>query len=877
MKLGTAAIAALGVWVGSAFGAGEPARPVDELLRGLGAEDFPDRERATADLWARGMEVRELLEEAAGSDEVEVALRARSLLRKIELGILPDSPPEVVELVLQYDRSKPNEREGVVRKLVRLKAWRQVLKLYELETEPDSLEMLDRVLDGVPVWAAREALAAGPPDVDAARELLRMGRTGPHEWVALAELERCLGRLEEARREAAADDGRGGHLRRWAIEASAGNLEAAAVEIDAAGEPLVAAGLRALDGDPVPLLERLPVPPLEVVPEEILDYRRAVVGRWQGREVPGEVVDRLVAGVKGSLDDDSWHRMGMLFALGQAEQGEPLFGRLSMALAFHYHEKVEEVDEALAVVGLDPGRPDYRGWCAERFQVLLERADEREFELLELSMMGAFLEGRGLLEELDEAFAGPLTELGEKDPESFIEVIEALYSGMSDSGVVRPVLKAAARFAEGNDQRRTAVRLALFREQEFVHGLWERIRAVDPAIATRDLLEVTARLLDQLPDRDGQGARWWDRLVERAGEEGGREKSALLNLLLDLALATRDADRFLIIHDLLMAHAGEVDRKDEAERIENFRHVCLMATGQWEPVLEWVRGAARRRPSSAYHHARLAACLRRAGGDAAEIERHEQQAELLTLGDVRMAEAISSIYQAFGDFDRARHWLGKAMRFSTDWEAGSFAVFYYEAKEAGDWKTAASLGEVELLSRIMMGRYNESPDLLLQLRIEIEMARGLAEWGTDAAAAERRMEESFRLRPTDPSLADYFFPALRKAGLDELHDRWFARTWAILDEVTRRFPDGANSKNTAAWTASRANRRLDEAERMLARALELSPGTPAYLDTMAEIHFARGDRGTALEWSMKAVGQSPGMLTITRQYERFRVGEFPDR
>ncbi len=876
MRLGFATTAALLLWAGPAFAAGEGGGSVEDLVRGLGAESFPDRERATEGLWARGMEVREVLEEAARSEEVEIALRARSLLRKIELGILPDSPPEVVELVLRYDRVKPASREAVIRKLVRLKAWRQVLKLYELETDPDSLEMLDRVLDGVPVWAAREALMGDTPDIATARQLLRMGRTGPGEWLALAELERCLGRLAEARREASGIEGREGHMRRWALEVSAGNLEAAAQEAEAAGEQLVAAGLRALDGDPVPLLERLPVPPLEVVPEEIFDYRRAAVARWEGGEMPAEVVGRLVDGVDGSLDEDSWHRLGMLFALGESRRAEPLFGRLSMALAFHYHEKVEEVDEALAVAGLDPANPDYQSWCERRFRVLLDDASEREFELLELSFMGAFLESRGLFDELDRAFTPPLEELAEKDPEVFIDVIDTLYSGEAGTGVMRPILKAAAGFMGDDIQRRTRVLIALFGEDDFVFGLPERMLAIEPELSAGELLGTLARLLDHLPDDDGSGTAWWDRLVARAGEEDGREKAALLNLLLDLAYASRDADRFLEIHDALVGQGGEIDRAGESERIENFRFVCLMAEGQWQPVLDWVREAAGRRPSSAYHHARLAACLRRAGGDAAEIARHEQKAELLALGDVRMMEAISSVYQAFGDFERGRKWLERTMRFSTDWEAGNFAVNYYEAKEAGDWRTAASLGEVELLSRIMMGRYYESPDLLLQLRIEIELARGLAEHGEDPEGSARRMEEFFQLRPTDPSMADFFFPALRKAGMTARHDRWFEQTWKVLEEVVQRFPDGANSMNTAAWTASRANRRLDEAERMLSQALELSPGTPAYLDTMAEIHFARGDRDTAVEWSQKAVKQAPGMLTITRQYERFRAGDFPE-
>ncbi len=124
-------------------------------------------------------------------------------------------------------------------------------------------------------------------------------------------------------------------------------------------------------------------------------------------------------------------------------------------------------------------------------------------------------------------------------------------------------------------------------------------------------------------------------------------------------------------------------------------------------------------------------------------------------------------------------------------------------------------------------------------------------------------------------MADYFFPALRTVGLTEQHDRWFEESWKSYEEVLERFPGSQNTRNTVAWTAARANRRLDEAEKLVTTALEALPNQAAYLDTLAEIWFCRGDREKALKWSAEALLSEPGETTLARQHERFRSGEFP--
>ncbi len=81
--------------------------------------------------------------------------------------------------------------------------------------------------------------------------------------------------------------------------------------------------------------------------------------------------------------------------------------------------------------------------------------------------------------------------------------------------------------------------------------------------------------------------------------------------------------------------------------------------------------------------------------------------------------------------------------------------------------------------------------------------------------------------------------------------------------------------NTAVWFASRAAQRLDEAKVMQERALELYPRSAAYLDTLAEVYFAMGNRPEAVRLGELALRYIPHDSMIIRQYERFVHGRMP--
>jgi len=96
------------------------ARIVQALIRDLGADSYAAREHATATLRLIGQPARQALEKAAQSDDPEVRLRARDILRDVRLGIGPQWPADIVLLVRHFDQLQQHERSNAIYRIARL-------------------------------------------------------------------------------------------------------------------------------------------------------------------------------------------------------------------------------------------------------------------------------------------------------------------------------------------------------------------------------------------------------------------------------------------------------------------------------------------------------------------------------------------------------------------------------------------------------------------------------------------------------------------------------------------------------------------------------------------------------------------------------------
>ena len=221
----------------------------------------------------------------------------------------------------------------------------------------------------------------------------------------------------------------------------------------------------------------------------------------------------------------------------------------------------------------------------------------------------------------------------------------------------------------------------------------------------------------------------------------------------------------------------------------------------------------------------------------------------------------------------------------TDWYWQSATSYFAKhARRNKQWRVAAAFSEVDALQYIKGRSTFINPVTYIRKRFIADLYRGLAllEEG-DKEKAMKLFRGSFEMLNGDGILADDYFPLLREAGVIEEHDRNFKIVYQRLKDSIKSYPKAHNTYNSAAWMASRASRDLDDALEKIRTALSMRPKQAAYLDTMAEVWFAKKNREKAVEWSRKAVqdsfhggySTSESGVGLREQFDRFRTGDFP--
>lgn len=97
------------------------AEKIDDLIGQLGADDFFTRERAQQELGEIGFEAFDALSAAENNDDIEIALRARYLVRLMRLASVVDSdPPEIKALLGDYENRGEAERIDLIKQVAAL-------------------------------------------------------------------------------------------------------------------------------------------------------------------------------------------------------------------------------------------------------------------------------------------------------------------------------------------------------------------------------------------------------------------------------------------------------------------------------------------------------------------------------------------------------------------------------------------------------------------------------------------------------------------------------------------------------------------------------------------------------------------------------------
>lgn len=865
-----------------------PASGIDLWLQQLSDQQFSVREKATMELWKRGLEAQPKLRLAAQSDEPETALRAADLLRKIDLQLTPESDPEIIDFCVRYPKASVTEKSRILRVLQQKRAWWQLLKLCAAESDEKLVKQYALPMERVALFAAREQLLKNR--VDEAFKVLQIAPISSSSQLFLAELHRTQGTLAAELARAKDEPGVKGASWRLALHRANGDFKAARKEAMNAGDTEMAAAMAVLCGDPLPWLREVALqvgsPHQSGGPARSV-YARLASRNWKG-DLPGpdDLKSLLPRKQEQHHFDMSYSHTMALLMLGRHEAAESIMIKEDYFGVVRQMLSLERIDEIWKLLGVDPKSPCSAEWVSKR---MLEHdedkgdpfddADSREIQ--ELISMAATLENRGMLELIRASYVPPAMLLAQKRPEAFLSMLSTLFTGdQTRMPCFQTATEIGATWAGDDPKRWDTLFSALFSENEFAQDWWGEMARLEPKATPRERLDGLLALMRIGTDPRNLRGLWMQRAWKFCQTAEGQLRDAYLERLANLTLMTGDADLALKVWK-------EMPESMSENYIWRQRVMLLTAVNRWPEVIEILNQQLEDSQNeegglvSAAFHAYIAAALRRNGKES-KAQEHDRLAEKLSLGDATASQQIADAYAFGDDFARAKTWRLRALSQlppkSSRYGALAAEVCDELLLSPDHWQLAAALAEVSAAEAVSDEYYRfELGSGKMQLRLKADACRALAsiKAGGDRQAAIAVLERCHKRFITDGELADFFFPALLKAGLRKEHDAWFEETWSCFQNQLARYPQSWNTHNTAAWLAARAALRLDEAQKSMQLVLEQFPLHPAYLDTMGEIEFARGNRRIAMEWSLKSIAQAPDEVDLRRQHDHFKRDPLP--
>jgi tetratricopeptide (TPR) repeat protein len=830
---------------------------IDRWVEQLGDNDFATRQKASQHLWEAGKAAEAALERAGKSDDLEVRRRAAEILEKFRWGIYPDTPKEVVTQIERYQSGTQQTKQEAVRKLFDLggKGCAAVVKLAAAEPDPEVRRQLFLQISTDAGRAFASLIAED--DFTTLEQLLELGLAVEHGdpmYQSYAAYWMLRGRLDERIKEISARPG---------ADKDTTTQEVLTYLYRAKGDLTAARGAAEKSGR-----------------QDLVDEVLADQGDWAA----------LARLADGRDNTGNFEGLGFRLAYHRLAGDGPGFEKAVADLQKQVGDQTaDEVLWLCAKALLLNGRP------REGFALLQKRKSKAPL----FEMLSAQLDFHEALALADRAKPEDTPDL------PAVEILKArtLYLlGEKDKA-----LETFKRY--GEDLRQGKV------------GSWsDLLIKTEARIGLKDLaLEHCARLLVTgqaenrqdhflelvFPKQGDRAAVWWRFLRGRPGPEdppasmkrvrdvmegktSGKELVALAGELESAAQPLQPAEReqwLVALAETCLAADLESAGRGYLEKAaaQGATPAAALRLGDYLAGKKlWDQAAARY--AQAWEKDRkqpLPLFLRgwalRQGGEAAEGARLMDLAHWVPLGDEPARQQFAAELRKRGHDEAARReravlftvckpvsfYAGEALR-----ENALDELNRKEFLKAADDQDRALLRLLQPYTDFVeRAAYVGVPAYIHRLR-----ARGLLDAGR-ADEARKEVDVCHALLPGSVELSVQLVPELEKHGRSRDADDLFARTLATHEKLVAEYPRGAWVHNNLAWLSAACRRNLDGALEHARKAVDIDPDNVGYLDTLAEVHFQRGDQAKAVELMKQCLARDAKNVYFQKQLKRFEAGD----
>jgi tetratricopeptide (TPR) repeat protein len=838
-----------------------PATPptADQISRWveqLGDNDFATRQKASQRLWEAGKPAEAALKGAAQSDDLEVRRRASEILDKFRWGIYPDTPKEVVTQIERYQSGTQQTKQEAVRKLFDLggKGCAAVIKVAVAEPDPEVRRQLFQQIS-VDAGRAFSSLVA-EDDFTTLEQLLELGLAMEHSdpmyqnyaayWLLRGKLDE---RIKEVRAKVGAEKDTTWEVLTYLYRAK-GDLTSAREAAEKSGR------------------------------QDLLEQVLADQGDWAG----------LAKLADGRDNTGNFEGLGFRVAYHRLAGDGPGFEKAVADLQKQVGDQTtDEVVWLLAKALFLNGRPreavallEKRKTKAALFEIL--SAQLKFGEALDL-VKNANRENTPDLQVLEVLQARTLYLLGDRDKglAAFRRLGDDVKQGQNNSwndllikseyrvGLKDLALEHCARLLVTNqaENRQEHFLGLVFPKQGDRAAVWwrflrDRPGPEDPVVTmrrVRDLVE------GRTAGKELEGLAGEAEAAAQRLQPAQREPWLLALAETCLAAGLESAGR-----GYLEKAAAEATTPAAALRLGDY----LAGKKQWEQAAvryaqAWEKD--RKQPLPLY----LRGWALTQGGAAGEGAKLMDLAHWVPLGDEPARQQFAAELRKRGHDDAARRerellfavgkpvsfYAGEALR-----ESALDEVARKEFLKAADDQDRALLRLLQPYTEFVeRAAYVGVPAYVHRLRVLGLLAAGRAD------EARKETDVCLALLPGSVELPMQLVPELEKAGRKKDADDLFARTLATHEKLCTDYPRGAWVHNNLAWLCAACRRNLDTALEHARTAVEQDPDNAGYLDTLAEVHFQRGDRDKAVELMKQCLVRDAKNVYFQKQLKRFETGD----
>lgn len=867
---------------------------IAQQIQRLGADKLVDREDAMRRLWGAGLAAESALKKAAESSDAEVRFRARSILERFQYGILPQTSEETIALVRRFRAGDPQSRQEVLKMLSKRNEFDTMLALMRSETDENLRRNWFQMFLQDPTGIVGQLAQEGKWDeVERLLEAARSTPEGVLVWAAFVsargELDARIARLTQQAQQAPAADAPTVNLWLAYLLRVKGDLIAARAAAELAGDKPLQRALAVEAADwaaaaklhdqgvvdlpvPLPNSRGMAVPFRQI---ELLGYS-AAFQRRAGRDA--EFRAQLVAIEKMAEDNAKntslvWNCVEALLINDQTDRALVLMKSGNPVARFDLLAYLHRYQDAFEMVGWKPGVELNDAWFDALPAVAPNAGTARQNRFRIATYLSRVIHNLGYKDEAARLVQFLTEVVSKTEPAKHQTSADPMWLQLAYTeirmGMVEVGYEHAGRLI-ANDQfhlmrnffgsRATEAEAwyRLFRAQAPKEAPGKLLQRVDAALAwsreasldTSDLEAVVGAIDQTLKPNFDEALQVTIRLGI-ASTCLVRQRPELARKLVE-PFAEKHVTAKLKLADALLAE-------------KEWRRASALYEESWQAerqqvVALWLSG-----------HCAVAA------GDRELGEKRLELADALALTGVARHALASGIAARGLNKEAVPHWerLIRTGAFELH-ETNDGARLLADAIQSTDPGRAAQLWERHMLANLRGYFYFLEFESYVRFPAAIHKAYAQAAALTgDAERVRREMDLAFKASPNDVRTAEHLVPVLEKANLKAEADAIFQRTFEHFEPILREFPNSAEHQNNLAWVAARCHRRLDDALRMAQKAVELAPRQAMYIDTLAEVHFHRGDRDEAVKLSQRCTELAPRDPAFRRQLARFHTAPIP--